>query len=371
VPREAIHISQPDLGPDVEESVLETLRSGMIAQGPRVAGLEDQFRAATGAPHAIAVNSGTAALIASLHVLGLDPGDEVITTPFTFAATLNAIIRAGVTARFADIGPDFNIDPTRVESLVNDRTRVILPVHLYGLPVDMDPIIDIAVSNGLRIVEDAAQAIGAEYDGRPVGSFDIGCFSLYATKNVTTGEGGVVTTGDDEVADRLRLIRNQGMRSRYDYVAIGENLRLTDLQAAIGIPQMDALSEITNARRSNASALTARLDGLPGLIVPTEPDGRHHAFHQYTVRVTEDAPLTREDLIDALASAGIGSGIYYPRVVWDYDIYRDHPQVRTTDDVQEARRAALEVLSLPVHPLVTGDQIEYIADTIIDAFATH
>ncbi len=371
MPPETIHVSQPDLGPEIEAVVVATLRSGMIAQGPRVARLEEQFRSVAGTTHAIAVNSGTAALIASLQVLDLEPGDEVITTPFTFAATLNAILRAGLTARFADIGTDFNLEVENVASLVNDRTKAILPVHLYGLPADMDPIVDLAQRRGLRVVEDAAQAVGATYRGRPAGSFDIGCFSMYATKNITTGEGGMVTTNDDAIADRLRLVRNQGMRSRYEYVAIGENLRMTDVQAAIGIPQMDRLADITDARRANAAALSAGLDGLPGVIVPTEPSDRSHVYHQYTVRITDEAPLTRAELIDALAAAGIGSGVYYPRVVWDYEIYHDHPLVSRADDVAEARRAANEVLSLPVHPLVTSDQIEAIVTTISNTFAAH
>lgn len=369
VTQETIHVSQPDLGPEVEAAVLETLRSGRIAQGPRVAHLEDQYRAATGTKHAVAVNSGTAALIASLRVLEFEPGDEVITTPFTFAATLNAILRAGLTARFADVGPDFNMDPEKMAPLVNDRTRVILPVHLYGLPADMDPIMAAARERGLRVVEDAAQAIGASYRNRPAGSFDIGCFSMYATKNITTGEGGVVTTDDDAIADRLRVFRNQGMRSRYEYVATGENLRLTDVQASIGIPQMDRLEAITASRRANAAQLTAALDGLPGLVVPTEPHDRHHAYHQYTIRITEEAPVSRDELIAALAAAGIGSGVYYPRVVWDYEIYQNHPLVTRTDDVIEAHRAAREVLSLPVHPLLTPEQVDAVAKAVVDAFA--
>lgn len=368
--QETIHVSQPDLGPEVEAAILETLRSGMIAQGSRVAHLEDQYRSATGTEHSVAVNSGTAALIASLHVLDFEPGDEVITTPFTFVATLNAILRAGLTARFADIGPDFNLDPEKMAALVNNRTRAILPVHLYGLPADMDPIMEVAQERGLRVVEDAAQAIGASYRNRSAGSFDIGCFSMYATKNITTGEGGMVTTNDDAIADRLRVFRNQGMRSRYEYVAIGENLRLTDVQASIGIPQMDRLNEITAARRANAAQLTDALESLPGIVLPTEPADRIHAYHQYTIRITDESPVTRDELIAALAAAGIGSGVYYPRVVWDYEIYRDHPLVARTDDVTEAHRAAREVLSLPVHPLLTPEQVEAVAEAIVDVFAT-
>lgn len=367
--QQPIHIAQPNLGPDVEQLVLETLRSGMLAQGAQVAHLEDQFRSVTETKHAVALSSGTAALIAALQSFDFEPGDEVITTPFTFVATLNAILRAGLTARFADIGPDFNLDPEKVAPLINAKTRAILPVHLYGLPADMDPLMDLARSHDLRVIEDAAQAVGASYRGRPAGSFDVACFSLYATKNITTGEGGMVTTNDDDIADRLRLMRNQGMRGRYEYVSIGENMRLTDVQAAMGIPQMDRLEEITAKRRANAMGLAAALAGLPGLELPLEPPDRVHAYHQFTVRITDEAPTTRDELAAALASTGIGSGVFYPAVVWDYDIFRSNPLVSTSDDVSNARTAAREVLSLPVHPRIGPAEIDAIGSTITAAFA--
>lgn len=235
---------------DAEPLVLEVLRSGVIAQGPMVKRFEDAFASVAGVPHAVAVNNGTTALVASIQALDLQPGDEVITTPFTFVATLNAILEAGATARFADISAvDFNLDPEKVSGAVTDRTKVLMPVHLYGQMADMGRLVPLAQQHGLTIVEDAAQAVGATFEGKAAGSFGIGCFSLYATKNITTAEGGVITTSDDALADKLRVMRNQGMRARYQYEMAGHNYRLTDLHAALGIPQLEKLQQLTDARR--------------------------------------------------------------------------------------------------------------------------
>lgn len=350
------------LGEAEERLVLEVLRSGQLAQGPKVERLEGLFCEVTGTAHAVALNSGTAALAASLDVLGVGAGDEVITSPLTFGATLNAIIKAGAKAKFADITDDLTIDPLAVESLITDRTVAVMPVHLYGLPADMTRIMRLADGKGIPIVEDAAQAVGATVEGRPVGSYGLGCFSLYATKNVTTGEGGIVTTDDAGLAGLLRLLRNQGMRGRYDYARIGDNLRLTDVQAALGIPQMEQLSTIAESRRRNAQYLIAGLQGIPGLELPSVPEGRFHVFHQFTVRVHGEALLDRDELASELAVAGVQSSVHYPRVVFDYDCYADHPQVEV-GDVPRAREAARQVLSLPVHQHLSGVDL----DTVIGA----
>lgn len=342
---------------------MEVLRSGQLAQGPKVERLEELFRSVVESSHAVAVSSGTAALFTALDVLELGPGDEVITSPFTFGATLNAIIATGATARFADIGDDFNLDPDEVADSVSPRTRVIMPVHLYGLPADMGTISEIAAGNHLTIVEDAAQAIGALVDDRPVGSFGLGCFSLYATKNVTTGEGGVITTDDDQLADQLRLIRNQGMRNRYQYERSGNNFRLTDLQAALGIPQMERLADITDRRRENAAYLLEGLSGIPGLQLPVQPPGRMHVFHQFTIRVTSDAVLTRDDLQKAMASHGVESAVYYPRVVFDYESFVGHPQVEEAR-VPRAQSAADHVLSIPVHQHLSRQDLDMVVEAV-------
>lgn len=358
-----ITISSVEITEEEENLVLEVLRSGHIAQGPKVEHLEALFAAACDTGHAIAVSSGTAALFLSLEALDLQPGDEVITSPFTFIATLNAIIAAGATARFADIGADYNLDPESVSELINERTRAILPVHLYGCPADLPALHRLATDHGLLIIEDAAQAVGASVNGQSVGSWGVGCFSLYATKNVTTAEGGIVTTNDSVLADRLRLLRNQGMRNRYEYDARGFNMRLTDLQAAIGIPQMSRLKEITARRRHNAARLTSGLGDASGLLLPFEPPGRHHVFHQYTVATIEPARIGREELAERLFSRGVGTGIYYPNLVNSHAPFQDHDLV-IHDPTPRAADAAASVLSLPVHPRLEESDLDQIITAV-------
>jgi perosamine synthetase len=361
-----INISEVRLGEDEETQVLEVLRSGRLAQGPKVEELERLFAEAHGSEYAVAVNNGTTALVAAIRALDLQPGDEVVTSPFSFVATLNSILEAGATARFADIGDDFCLDPASVESLIGPKTKVILPVHLYGLPADMDALSAIAQRHEVAIVEDAAQAHGAKVGERPVGTYGMACFSLYATKNITSGEGGIITTNDANKAERLRLLRNQGMRARYEYVIAGHNYRMTELQAAVAIPQMHHLEEISERRRTNAARLTDGLTGIKGLRVPLEPKGRTHVFHQYTVRVGKDAACDRGQLAKRLEAAGVGSGIYYPRLMHDYDCYRDHPLVGK-DVTPHAASVAAEVLSLPVHQhLATGD-VDQVASAVREA----
>lgn len=352
-----IPITTVRFGAEEERQVLEVLRSGVIAQGPKVKELEERFAAMHGARHAVAVNNGTMALVAALETLHLQPGDEVVTSPFTFVATLNAILEAGATATFADItDADFNIDPASVASSITDKTKVLLPVHLYGQMADMDPLAQIAAEQGLRILEDSAQSHGASYNGKFAGSFGIGTFSLYATKNLTTGEGGLITTDDDETADNLRILRNQGMRARYAYEMAGHNYRLTDLQAALALPQLDRYAEIVAARKQNAARLIDELADVPGIVVPRELPGRSHVWHQFTVRVTEEARVGRDEFVDALTKTGIGTGIYYPRLLWDYDAYRDHPRVRRSE-LPVAARVVNEVLSLPVHNALSHEDL--------------
>ncbi|MCP2270547.1 DegT/DnrJ/EryC1/StrS family aminotransferase [Actinokineospora diospyrosa] len=363
-----IPITVVDVG-DAEPLVLEVLRSGVIAQGPMVKRFEDLFAQVAGVEHAVAVNNGTTALVASVQALDLQPGDEVVTSPFTFVATLNAILEAGATARFADIdAEDFNVDPAAVAAAVGPRTKVLMPVHLYGQTADMGKLVPLAEEHGLTIIEDSAQAVGATFDGRAAGSFGIGCFSLYATKNVTTAEGGVITTSDAALADKLRVMRNQGMRARYQYEMAGHNYRLTDLHAAVGIPQLERLADINAKRSANAEALSAGLADIPGLRVPAVLPGRTHVWHQYTVLVTEDAKVDRDEFAAKLTEKGIGNGTYYPKVVFDYDCYRDNPNV-ITSDVPVASRVAQQALSLPVHPKLTTEQIDTIVATVREVLA--
>ena len=361
-----ISISSVVLDSNVEAMVLEVLRSGVIAQGPVVKRLEDEFAQLTGVKHVVAVNNGTTALIAAVSALGLEPGDEVITSPFTFVATLNAIIAAGATARFADIGrADFNVDPTALEAAITPRTKVLLPVHLYGQCADMVEISKLSSERGLHLIEDAAQAHGARVGSRAAGSWGIGCFSLYATKNLTSAEGGLISTHDDAIADHLRVLRNQGMRQRYQYEMAGNNFRLTDLQAAVCVPQLRTYESNVAARQGNAAALSEGLSGVGGVTTPAALPDRHHVWHQYTILVEDDARLTRDQLIGALTTAGIGCGIYYPKLVFDYDCYHGHPQV-VEDCFPVAADVVRRCVSLPVHHHLTSSQIDRIVSTITE-----
>jgi perosamine synthetase len=364
-----VPISAVQLGEAEVALVLEVLRSGHLAQGPFVERLEAAFAEIAGVRHAIAVNNGTTALVAAVAALDVRHGDEIVTTPFTFAATLNAILEAGAVARFADIEPDgFNIDPAAVAEAVGPRTVAVLPVHLFGLCADMVGITDVARDHGLAVIEDAAQAHGATIGAQVAGSFGLaGCFSFYATKNVTLGEGGIITTDDDALADRLRVLRNQGMRRRYEYVEPGHNWRLSDLHAAIGIPQLARLADTNERRRRNAALLEAGLAAIPWLARPATPAGFGHVFHQYTVRVRPGGPVDRDGLARALQAVGIGCGVYYPRVVFDHDCYRAHPGV-VVEPMPRAAAAAREVLSLPVHPGLAAGDVERIVEAVRGAF---
>ena len=364
-----IPLAKVEMGTAEEAAVLDVLRSGVLSGGPKVAEFEEAFARLHGTAHAVAVSSGTAALVAALRAHGIGPGDEVITSPLTFAATLNAILEVGATARFCDVAGDLTLDPGQLEALLTPRTRAVLPVHLYGLPAAMDGVRGLADRHGLVVIQDAAQAHGARIAARPVGSFGTATYSLYATKNITCGEGGVVTTNDGDIAERIRLLRNQGMRERHEYVMSGSNYRLTDLQAAIGTVQLARLPQINENRARNAARLSAGLAGLPGLTVPTVPADRVHVWHQYTVQLTADGRICRDELRSRLAACGIDSQPYYPRLVHEYACYRDHPQV-VRDDTPEARNAASQVLSLPVHPALTPDDIDRILRCVREAMLT-
>jgi perosamine synthetase len=364
-----IPVNRPWIGELEEKLVLEVLRSGRLVQGPMVERFEDAVRDVVGTRHAVAVNNGTSALSAALLAVGVRPGDEVITSPFTFVATLNAILHAGAIPRFADIGEDFNVDPQRVAELVSPRTRAVMPVHLYGRTADMAGITSALGGREIAIVEDAAQALDATSEGRPAGSFGVGCFSFYATKNVTTGEGGVVTTDDDAIAGVIRVLRHQGQRATYDYERPGFNLRMTEMEAALGVAQLSRLGDVTEARRENARALTDGLAGIDGLVLPSDDEHGRHVYHQYTVRVTPEARLGRDDLQARLAERGVASGVYYPRPVFDYACFRADPRIGDPL-VPEAVRASREVLSLPVHPGLRDADLALIVAAVRDALGS-
>lgn len=359
-----IPISTVKFGSETEKKVLEVLRSGMIAQGKVVAEFEEKFAQLSEVKHAIAVNNGTTSLVASLQALNLQPGDEVITSPFTFIATLNAIIEAGATAVFVDISPDdFCLDPEKVREAITSRTKVIMPVNLYGQMANLIEISQIAKEHGLRVIEDSAQSHGATVEGKKSGSFDIGSFSFYATKNLTTGEGGMITTNDDQIADKLRILRNQGMRARYQYEMAGHNYRLTDLQAALAIEQLDNYESTVSQRRKNASFYSENLQGIPGLKVPQVMQGRTHVWHQYTLQIGKESKLNREVLASGLEDAGISSGFYYPKLVFDYPTYAGRPDI-IIHSFENAQLASEESISIPVHQYLVEEDLSYVAETI-------
>ena len=348
-----IPISKPYIGETEKKAVMEVLDSGMLAQGPRTAKLEERFAQLCGVKHAIATTSGTTALQVALLAHGLGPGDEVITTPFTFIASANSILFTGARPVFVDIDETtFNIDPALIEKAITPRTKAILPVDLYGYVCDMGALQAIADKHGLKIIEDACQAVGATYQGRAAGSFGTGCFSLYATKNVMSGEGGMITTQDDAVADQCRLIRNHGMRRRYYHDMLGYNFRMSDLHAAIGLAQMDRLTGFIEKRRANAAYLSANLRRV---VTPKVKEGYGHVWHQYTIRVAAQDGRDRDAAVKQLNEAGVGTGIFYP-VPAHQQGYMQETVGRVTLPVAE--RLAKEVLSLPVHPQLSQADLE-------------
>jgi perosamine synthetase len=352
-----IPLSRPLIGQGERDAVLQVLESGMLVQGPKVAQMEERFALICGTRYAVATSSGTTALHIALLSLGIGPGDEVITTSFTFVSSVSSILFTGARPVFVDIDAEtFNLDPDLIEAAVTPRTRAILPVHLYGYPCDMDPILACAERHGLAVVEDAAQAIAATYRGQPVGSFGTGCFSLYATKNVMAGEGGMITTDDEAFADHCRLLRSHGMRRRYYHDMMGYNFRLSDLHAAIGLAQMDRLEAFTARRRANAAYLSEHIDSV---VTPRVREGYGHVWHQYTVRV--DRGRDRDTALDQLHQAGVGAGIYYPVPAHQQRYVRE---IVGDVSLPVTEKAAKEVLSLPVHPGLSQADLEQIVEAV-------
>lgn len=351
---EFIPPAKPLIGDEERAAVDRVLRSGMVAQGPEVAAFETEFSEhfVAGRP-TVAVNSGTAGLHLGLIAAGVGVGDEVIVPSFTFAATGNSVALAGASPVFADIEPDtFTLDPASVEASITDRTKGIMPVHLYGHPARMRDLQTIADKHGIAIYEDAAQAHGASLDGRKVGTFGaFAMFSLYPTKNMTSGEGGMISAADESIARAARLLRNQGMERQYENEIIGFNARMTDIHAAIGRVQLRKVDAWTDKRRSNAAFLDAHLSGV---ITPPVAEGAVHVYHQYTIRVGDD----RDGFVRALREEhNIGSGVYYP--IPNHRLPSLAPYAPRLDLVQ-TERAAREVVSLPVHPSLSRDDLERI-----------
>jgi len=348
-----IKIAQPQIGEAEREAVMAVLASRRLTNGPVTQELEAAFaRDISQTREAVAVANGTAALHLALLAHGIGPGDEVITTPFSFQATANMILATGARPVFVDVGEDGNIDASKVEGAVTARTKALLPVHLYGRVCDMAALCGIAVRHGLTLIEDAAQAHGAESGGRRAGSFGTGCFSLYATKNVTAGEGGVVTTDDARLAAHLRRLRSHGEDERYESIELGYNYRLPETSAAIALAQLPRLAELTQKRRRNAERLSAGLKGVE--LPPAASSPEEHVWHQYTVRVAQGRDALRGHLLEK----GIETAVYYPKTLPAQKLYRDLGYDEAAFPV--ARQLADEVLSLPVHPGLSETDLEQI-----------
>lgn len=361
-----INIAKPEIAEEEIKAVNEVLLSGILAQGARVAELERDFAEYCGTKHALAVSSGTAALHAALHTSGVGPGDEVITVPFSFIATINPILMVRAKPVLVDIEPDtYCMDLAKLEQAITQKTKAIIPVHLYGQSADMDEINRIAEKHGIVVIEDACQSVGANYKDRRVGGLgDLGCFSLYATKNIMCGEGGIVTTNSDEYATAIRSFRQHGMSAPYMYDELGYNYRLTDLQAAIAVEQLKKADKFNNSRQNNAQRLSEGLANIPGIVLPKIADSRTHVFHQYTVRVNADFSLSRDEFVNELRARGVGAGVYYPRALHTY------PHIAklgfSVGDYPVAEQVAGEVVSLPVHPALSMDDIKTIIGAVIE-----
>jgi len=356
-----IRIAQPIIGPEEEQAVLEALRSGRLVQGPRVAAFEDAFARYTGAQHAVAVSSGTSALVLSLLAHGIGAGDEVLVPTFTYAATGNAVMLAGAKPILVDItSSTYAVDPAAAEAAITPNTRAIIPVHLFGHAADMTTIRNFAAHHNLDVIEDACQALGAEWQGERVGATGDACFSFYATKAITTGEGGMVTTDDGDVAQTLRRLRDQGESERYVTELLSANHRMTEMAAALGNAQLAKLDAWNETRRRNALWLTGHLDGVQ---TPVELPAARHVYQQYTIRV--DAGR-REALRAALADEQIEAVPYYERCLHQQPLYH---QRGIGGSFPEAEQAAREVLSLPVHPGLTPEDLHEIATAAGKALA--
>jgi perosamine synthetase len=354
-----VPIAKPFIGKEETDAVVKVLASGQLAQGPAVAEFERLFAAYHGAKHGIAVSNGTTALTAALMAHDIGRDDEVIVPSFTFFATASSVLSVGARPVFADIDPrTFCLDPDSVKSKLTKRTRAIMPVHLYGQPADMGAFEQLCQSHGLVLIEDSAQAHGAAIGKRHVGTWGTAAFSFYPTKNMTTTEGGMVLTSDEEIARRLRVIRNQGMNQQYHHERLGYNLRMTDLCAAIGIVQLGRLPNWTTERIANAAFYNANLRGIT---TPHLRDECTHVYHQYTVRVRD--AHDRDAICAHLNDRGVGVRVYYPTPIHRQPVFTQMQGYENLGLVH-TDEAAASVFSLPVHPLLTAAERQYVADEI-------
>ena len=362
-----ISINAPQIGKEEIEAVVKVLKTGVLTSGlgagPKVTEFENAFAKFVRAKHAIAMNSGTAALHSSLAAAGVKAGDEVILPSFTFVATAEVVVFNRAKPVFVDINPDtYTISPKAIAKAVTKKTRAIMPVDLYGMPADVQPIKEIAEKHGLRIVEDAAQAHGAICKGKPAGAFaDAACWSFYGSKNMTTGEGGMITTNSDEIAEMPRYIRSHGEKKKYQSLMLGHNYHMPEIAAAMGIEQLKKLPKFVAKRRQNARRLTENLEKAKSLQLPTEPEGFKCSWYLYTVRLKNAKRKKRDDVVEKLKQRGIDAFICYVNPIHLMPYYRRFGRCR----LPETEKASAQVLSLPVHPGVTSKQIDFISENLL------
>ena len=347
-----IKISEPWIGEKEKNEVIKVIESGMLVQGEKVKEFEDRFKEYLGVKNAIAVNSGTAALHLALLSLGLKKDDEVITSAFSFIASANSVKFCNGKVVFVDIGDDYNIDVSKIKEKISEKTKVIMPIHLFGNSCDMDEIMEIAKENKLKVVEDCCQAHGAEYKNKKVGGIgEVGCFSFYASKNMTTGEGGMIVTNDDGIAEKCRLLRNHGSKKKYRHEVLGYNYRMMDLNAVIGIEQLKRLDEFNNKRRENAEYYNKNLGNV---VKPVVDKNKKHVFHQYTIRVKD-----RDEVIKKLEEKGIGYGVYYDKPIYKQKVYSGE-----YEELENTERISKEVISLPVHPKLSKEDLDKVIEVL-------
>jgi len=366
-----IPINAPQIGEEEIKAVVKVMKSGVLTHGlgagPMVIKFEKAFAKFVKAEHAIAVNTGTSALHLSIAGVGIKRGHEVILPSFTFVATAEVIAMVGARPVFVDINPEtYNISPEKIEKAITKKTKAIMSVDLYGLSADMQSIREIADTHGLAIIEDAAQAHGASYKRRPPGAFaDAACWSFYASKNMTTGEGGMITTNDDELAENVRFMRSHGEKEKYQSLILGHNYHMPEIQAAIGSIQLKKLPKFSVKRRENAKKLSAKLRKAENLQLPKEPRGYKHSWYLYTVRLKDAKREKRDRTVETLRQKGIGAEVYYVNPIHLMPYYRKFGKHR----LQETEKAAKQVFSLPVHPGVTEKQIDFIVESVLRCIA--
>lgn len=346
-----VPIAKPIIGAEEKKGISKVMASGMLAQGQQVAEFEKKFAKYIGTKHAVATSNGTTALMIALNCLNIK--GDILVPSFTFISTVTSILYAGAKPVFVDIDPDtYCMDPKDAKKKITKRTEAILPVHLYGQPCEMDDIMNMAKRNELYVIEDACQAHGAEYNKKRVGSFgDAGCFSFYPTKNMTTGEGGMMTTDNDMLAARMRAYRDHGQEQRYWHTTLGYNFRMTNLNAAIGLEQLKKLPKFNNARIKNAKYYDKNIENIE--ITPFVAPHVKHVYHQYTIWVEN-----REQFIEHLSARGIGYGVYYPRGAHHQPVINSKAKLKWTED------ACDHVISIPVHPALTKKDLERVVSAI-------